>query len=455
MATTFTDEDIIAAVNGVWILVAGVLCFLLQAGFGLLEVGMVRSKNAQNIMIKNLLDVAVAALSYYAVGYGLAYGEGGSPFCGQSYFFLNGTEDYIGWFFQFVFAGTTATIVSGAVAERCQFRAYLIYSAVLTAFIYPVVSHWIWSADGWMAGKVLDFAGGGAVHGVGGTAALSAAWILGPRIGRFSYDEETKKWTSHKIPGHNLVLSALGGFILWMGFFPFNGGSGLDIGSVDGALITGRVVVVTTLAGASGGVTMLAFGRIKSGEWDMMLSLNGVLAGMIASCSGVNTFHPTVALFVGFSGSWAYYLQDWVTEYVFHIDDPLGAAALHMGAGFWGCILSGLLANDEYVGEEMAGLFYGGSIKTLGWQLIAILAYFGWAFGTCSIMFGTLMYLGWFRVSEEEESEGMDLTHHGGSAYNIPYYAGEQKDKSVASTKHLGAVHSDDDSGDASPTTDA
>jgi Amt family ammonium transporter len=448
MATTFTDEDIVAAVNGVWILVAGLLCFLMQAGFGLLEVGMVRSKNAQNIMIKNLIDVAVAALSYYAVGYGLAYGEGGNPFIGQSFFFLNGTEDYIGWFFQFVFAGTTATIVSGAVAERCQFRAYLIYSAVLTGFIYPVVSRWIWSADGWMAGKVLDYAGGGAVHGVGGTAALSAAWILGPRIGRFSYDEVTKKWTSHKIPGHNLVLSALGGFILWMGFFPFNGGSGLDIGSMDGAVVTGRVVVVTTLAGASGGITMLIFGRVKSGEWDMMLSLNGVLAGMIASCSGVNTFHPTVSLFVGFSGSFAYYIQDWVTENIFHIDDPLGAAALHMGAGFWGCILSGLLANDEYIGDEMAGLFYGGSIKTLGWQITAILAYFAWSFGTCTIMFSTLMYMGWFRVDEDEELKGLDVTHHGGSAYNIP------SDYKV-SNHHSSTDDPSADSRDASPTTEA
>jgi Amt family ammonium transporter len=449
MATTFTDEDIVAAVNGMWILIAGVLCFMMQAGFGLLEVGMVRSKNAQNIMIKNLIDVAVAALSYYAVGYGIAYGEGGSPFLGKSYFFLNGMEDYIGWFFQFVFAGTTATIVSGAVAERCQFRAYLIYSAILTAFIYPVASHWIWSGDGWMAGKVLDYAGGGAVHGVGGTAALSAAWILGPRIGRFSYNEETKKWTSHKIPGHNLVLSALGGFILWMGFFPFNGGSGLDIGSLDGAQATGRVVIVTTLAGAAGGVTMLIFGRVKSGDWDMMLSLNGVLAGMIATCSGVNTFTPNVSLFVGFSGAFAYYLQDWVTENIFHIDDPLGAAALHMGAGFWGCLMSGLLANDEYVGEELAGLFYGGSISLLGWQIAAIAAYFSWAFGTCCIMFGTLKYLGWFRVDEEEELKGLDVTHHGGSAYNIP--AGKLSGDSPWTTDKV----SDDDSGDASPTTEA
>ncbi len=171
-----------------------------------------------------------------SVGYAFAYGPGGNSFIGGSYFFLEGTEDYIGWFFQYVFAGTTATIVSGAVAERCQFQAYLIYSCFLSGFMYPVVSHWIWSADGFLAGKVLDFAGGGAVHGVGGAAALAGAWILGPRKGRFIKNEDTGKIEVIRIPPHNMVLATLGGFLLWFGFFPFNGGSGLNIVG-EGAII--------------------------------------------------------------------------------------------------------------------------------------------------------------------------------------------------------------------------
>jgi Amt family ammonium transporter len=214
--TMAIDPEVAEAINLLWILVAGIICFFLQAGFGLLEVGAIRAKNAQSAMIKNLMDACVAAIVYYLVGYGFAYGENGNAFVGSGFYALYNTEDFIIWYFNYVFAGTTATIVSGAVAERCKFEAYLIYSSILSAIIYPIASHWIWSPDGWMFTRgVLDFAGGGAVHGVGGCAALMGAYILGPRIGKFTKDERTGKIIScNKISGHNLILSALGGFIL-------------------------------------------------------------------------------------------------------------------------------------------------------------------------------------------------------------------------------------------------
>jgi len=418
---TFTDEELTATINGLWVLIAGVLCFLLQAGFGLLEAGSVRAKNAKNIMIKNLLDAAVAALAYWAVGFAFAYGEGGNPFIGLSFFFLKGTNDYIMWFFQFVFAGTTATIVSGAVAERCRFMAYIIYSFALTGFIYPVVAHWVWNADGFLYGKVYDFAGGGAVHGVGGAAAMAGAYFLGPRIGRFVKNEETGKVEPVEIPGHNLVLAALGGFILWFGFFPFNCASGANIVGFQAVIDTGRVAVVTTLAGATGAFTLLFYGRVCLKTWDMMLALNGLLAGMVATCSGVNAYEPPIALVVGASGSMVYYAQNWLFENVLHIDDPLGASALHMGAGFWGLLLVGFLGSPDYLGDDrdLIGIFYGGNGKQLGYNLYGMVVYFSWAFGTCAILFWTLNYFGRFRVSEEVELMGMDIHHHGGHAYRL------------------------------------
>ena len=413
------DPEVVHIINSLWVFVAATLCFLLQAGFGLLEAGSVRSKNAQNIMIKNLMDAAVSAIAYWAIGFAFAFGEGGNPFIGTSYFFLKDAEDYyIIWFFHFVFAGTTATIVSGAVAERCRFRAYLIYSFALTGFIYPVVAHWNWHPDGFFYGKVLDYAGGGAVHGVGGAAAWSASYFLGPRIGKFVKNEETGKIETKHIPGHNLVLAALGGFILWFGFFPFNAGSSGDITDVD---TVGRVVVVTTLAGASGSFTLLLFGQWRYGHWDMMMALNGLLAGMVSTCSGVAYYDPWVAIIVGLTGALVYYGQINLFEYVLHIDDPLGASALHFGAGFYGMILVGFLGNPKYLGddEDLAGIFYGGNGTQLGWQLTAFATYFSWAFGTCSIMFFTLNRLGWFRVNAEVERMGMDIHHHGGHAYRL------------------------------------
>jgi ammonium transporter, Amt family len=382
----------------------------------LLEAGSVRAKNAQNIMIKNLMDAGVGAICYYLIGYGLAYGTGGSPFMGLSTFALSDStgSDYIIWFFNYAFAATTATIVSGALAERCQFGAYLIYSSALTGIIYPIATHWIWHPDGWMYQLgVLDFAGGGAVHGIGGTAALIAAAMLGPRIGKYTKDSNNKIIKVNIIPGHNLVLSALGGFILWFGFFAFNAASGYNIVN-EGAIITGRVVIVTGLGGSSGACTLLAISRIRNNTWDLMNALNGLLAGMIATCSCCNVIEIWVSLIVGTTGAIVFYVISYILEYKLYIDDPLCASALHMGAGFWGTIMAGLFATSKYAGDGKDGVFYGGGGKQLGLQILAVVSYSGWTIVTCLLLFGSLKYLNLLRVTKEEEIAGLDYHHHGG-----------------------------------------
>jgi ammonium transporter, Amt family len=303
------------------------------------------------------------------------------------------------------------------VAERCRFRAYLVYSLALTGFIYPVVSHWIWSPQGFLYGKVMDFSGSGAVHLVGGSAAMAGALWLGPRIGKFRHDKATGTWETRDIPGHNAVLAALGTFILWTGFFAFNGAACGAFFCPD-ISTTGRVVVVTMLAGSSGCMTLLFYGSIVHKCWDMKLAMNGLLAGMVACCSGCNVFDPFAGVIVGACGAFSYHGQSYLWEYVFHIDDPVGAAPLHMGAGVLGMIAVGFLANKDFVeSQDQTGIFYGGTGKQLGWQILASLIYFAWAFGTCSIVFGALRYFGMLRVSEEVERMGMDTHHHGGDAY--------------------------------------
>jgi Amt family ammonium transporter len=311
----------------------------------------------------------------------------------------------------------TATIVSGAVAERCRFRAYLIYSFFLTGFIYPVASHWIWSPDGFLNGKVLDFSGAGGVHLIGGAAAMAGSVFLGPRIGKFKFHESTQKWEAVDIPGHNAVLAALGAFILWMGFFAFNGAACAAF-FCPSYSETGRIVTVTMLAGSSGCLTLLFFGVIRFGCWDLKLAINGLLSGMVASCSGCNVIDPWAALLVGFLGAFGYYGQVYLFEHVLRIDDPLGASAVHQAAGAVGLITTAFLANSDHVdNEDQAGIFYGGNGKQLGYQIMGLCCYFGWSFGTCAILFKSMDLMGILRVSAEVELQGMDMHHHGGRAY--------------------------------------
>lgn len=407
------------SVDLMFVLICGILCFLLQAGFGLLEVGSVRSKNAQNIMLKNLMDAGVSAVAYWVCGYAFAYGKEGNGFIGSGYYLMINSEDYIEWFFNYVFAGTATTIVSGAVAERCQFRAYLVYSFVFTGFMYPVATHWIWGEDGFLFDKTHDFAGGGAVHMVGGAAAMAGSYFLGPRLGKFLEDPETGKLRPQKILPHNIVLASLGGFILWLGFFPFNAGSTYTIAGVAQYVKTGRSVLVTTLGGASGGITLLLWGYLTDQYWDISYAINGLLAGIISTCSGADIIDPIPAFLVGIFGAIFCQLQILLFENVLFIDDPLNASAVHLAGGAVGMIAVGFFANPKYTEEDgTAGIFYGGDGKQLAYQLYGMVAYFFWAFGISSIVFYTLKVIGWFRVSEEEELEGIDITLHGKKAYN-------------------------------------
>eukprot|EP00977_Amphora_coffeiformis_P029751 scaffold42731_cov237-Amphora_coffeaeformis.AAC.2 len=430
-----------SSIDMLFVFAMGVVCFFLQAGFGLLEAGGVRAKNAQNIMVKNLMDAVVTALVYYFFGYSISYAPGGGPFIGGSdYMGLQVSnlvpEDNLWWYFNFVFAGTTATIVSGAVAERCQFRAYLCYSAALAGFIYPVCAHWIWSPDGFLNGKVYDFAGGGAVHMVGGVAAMMGSIILGPRLGKFVTNEQGKK-VPVDIPGHNAVLMALGALILWFGFFAFNGGSSYSITGPDMYDAVGRAVVNTTLAGASGSMTLLFWGYLVEGHWSMGWIINGLLAGMVSTCSGVNSYESWVALICGILGAITCQLQIELFEKVLFIDDPLNASAVHLGAGGIGMIFVAFCSNPDYGGEDFAGIFYGGSGSFLGNQIYAMVVYSAWTAVTSGVLFFGLKQAGWFRISEEDERLGADATHHGGKAYLMD-------DDTIGETKHQLGSDSDD-----------
>jgi Amt family ammonium transporter len=413
-----------ASIDLFFVLTMGVVCFLMQAGFGLLEVGSIRAKNASNIMLKNLMDASVSAIAYYLVGYSIAYGVNGeSSFMGgTSYMVLQAGNladvDYIYWFFNYVFAGTTATIVSGAVAERCQFRAYLVYSFALAGFIYPVCSHWIWDPNGFLNGKTYDFAGGGAVHMVGGWAAAVGALILGPRTGKFVTNEQGKK-VPVTIPGHSTTLAVLGTLILWFGFFAFNGGSSYTIAGSAQFNATGRAVVVTTLGGAFGGMVTMFWGYLATKTWNIEWVINGLLAGMVATCSGANAIEPWAAIIVGVLGAIACQLQVLLFEHVLFIDDPLNASAVHLAAGAVGMVFVAFMANPDYAGEDFTGIFYGGKWDFLVQQCIGMGVYSGWTIGTGIVMFGGLRMIGWLRVDEESEMIGMDKSKHGGSSYPL------------------------------------
>jgi len=421
-----------ASIDMFFVLTMGIVCFLMQAGFGLLEAGSIRAKNATSIMLKNMMDASVAAIAYYLFGYSVAYGVDGNGFIGGgSLLALNdiGDVDYIYWFFNYVFAGTTATIVSGAVAERCQFRAYLIYSFVLAAFIYPVCSHWIWDPTGFLNGEVYDFAGGGAVHMVGGIAAAVGAYILGPRKGKFVVDPSTGKTKPVEIPAHSVTLAVLGTIILWFGFFAFNGGSSYTIAGAAQYYATGRAVVVTTLGGAFGGFLTMFWGHLVTGAWKVDWTINGVLGGMVATCSGANALQPWAGIIVGLLGAAACQGQVLLFEHVLFIDDPLNASAVHLAAGAVGMIFVSFMADPALTGDDkFTGIFYGGPADFLGRQLYGMLVYSAWTAVTSGLMFYGLKVMGWLRVGEEEEDIGVDKSHHGGPAYVVDDFVATDSD---------------------------
>ena len=397
------------AIDTLWVLLGGILVFWMQAGFAMVETGFTRSKNAGNIIMKNLMDFALGSLIYWIIGFGLMFGKDAAGIIGIPGFFTDGTAEnaatsvnnYAFLFFQTVFCATAATIVSGAMAERTKFISYCIYSAIISAVIYPIAGHWIWGG-GWLAQLGFhDFAGSTAVHSIGGWCALVGATILGPRIGKYSKDGK-----SNAIPGHSLTLGALGVFILWMGWFGFNPGSSLGI-TGEGALeLSSRVFITTNLAAAAAATVTMVLTWVKYGKPDVSMSLNGVLAGLVAITAGCDVVSPLGAAIIGVISAFAMVYGIEFVDKVLKVDDPVGAVGVHCINGVVGTILTGVFAMD-------GGLFYGGGFKFLGVQCLGVAAVAIWSVAAATILFKGIKATIGLRVTREEEIRGLDIEEHG------------------------------------------
>lgn len=418
LAQETSTADLAAAVeqiNGdmgmLWMLISGILVFLMQAGFTLVESGMTRAKNVVNIAMKNVLDISVGSLVFWFVGYSLMYGESASGYIGWSGFMFNqGPADL---FFQTVFCATAATIVSGAIAGRTKYSTYIIFSVVLTAIIYPIAGGWEWNGgwlnntDGIMPAEFIDFAGSSVVHAVGGWAALVAAILVGPRIGKYINGKAVN------MPGHNKLYAALGVFILWFGWFGFNGGSQLAWGG-DDAVGASMVVLVTNLAAAAGAVGALFLSWFKYKKPNLDMTLNGALAGLVSITAGCGNMTEGGAILAGFIGGIIVVFSMEFVEQKLKIDDAVGAFSVHGVAGAWGTLVIGLWGVD---GDTAIGIFNGGGSAQFFAQLIGTLAYAIWAVVTSFIFLTILKKTMGLRVTEKEETEGLDLSEHGALAY--------------------------------------
>ncbi|KAK7269117.1 hypothetical protein RIF29_21833 [Crotalaria pallida] len=437
------------AIDNTYLLFSAYLVFAMQLGFAMLCAGSVRAKNTMNIMLTNVLDAAAGALSYYLFGFAFAFGSPSNGFIGRHFFGLNNfpspSNDYSFFLYQWAFAIAAAGITSGSIAERTQFVAYLIYSSFLTGFVYPVVSHWFWSLDGWASPNrtddnvlfgsgVIDFAGSGVVHMVGGIAGLWGAFIEGPRIGRFD-----RTGRSVALRGHSASLVVLGSFLLWFGWYGFNPGSFLTIAKAYGGTqnyygqwsAIGRTAVTTTLAGCTAALTTLFGKRLLAGHWNVIDVCNGLLAGFAAITSGCAVVDPWAAIVCGFVAAWVLIGLNKLAILV-EYDDPLEAAQLHGGCGAWGVIFTGLFAKKEYVGEVYKsgrpyGLLMGGGGKLLAAQVVEVVVVLGWVTVTMAPLFYGLHKMKLLRISRDDEGAGMDLTRHGGFAYAY----NDEEDESV------------------------
>lgn len=409
MPEAVSAEAVAVALNTAWTLLAAFLVFFMQAGFALVEAGFTRAKNAANIVLKNLMDFAVASLAYWAVGFALMFGADAAGLAGTTGWFsqeagfghLDLSLPLLAFLmFQTVFAGTSATIVSGAMAERTKFASYLVFSAVMSMLIYPVVGHWVWGG-GWLAQRgMLDFAGSTVVHSVGAWAALAGLILLGPRSGRFGPDGRPRK-----IRGHSVTLAALGVFILWFGWFGFNPGSTLAATDANIA----RIAVTTNLGAAAGALAALLAAWLKQGKPDVEAALNGSLGGLVAITAGTAWVSPASSILIGGVGGLAVLAGTALLER-WHVDDAVGAIPVHGAAGVWGTLAVGLFHEEQ-------GLLFGGGSQLLVAQFIGVVAVAVWTFGASYVTFRLIKATIGLRVTPQEEEHGLDLGEHDTVAY--------------------------------------
>lgn len=459
-----------------WLLLAAYLVFFMQCGFALLEVGSVRAKNTKNILLKNVVDACIGAVVWYSWGHSFAHGEdgvGSNAFIGGTNFFMHNSRDispdeqekasgfnnanpyFAFWLFQWAFAATAATIVSGAVAERCQFRAYIVYTFVITGFVYPIVVHWVWSKEGWLSAfrvdensngeeepnivfnkslGMIDFAGSGVVHMTGGGAALLAATIIGPRYGRFDKDGMVQA-----LVGQSPALATLGTFILWFGWYGFNPGSTLAF--YEHMYVASKCAVNTTLSAAGGGLMTLFIDTVVfSQPPDISPILNGLLAGLVSITAGCASVEPYGALIIGCCGGAIYYTASKTLKKLL-IDDPLDASPVHFFCGIWGVISVGFFATpanvlNTYERKPDVGIFYGGDGHQLGVQILGALAIGLWTCTVSFLMFWTLRSIGVLRVSQDQELTGLDISRHGGAAFTY----GADDSSNITSTNGVTAL---------------
>ena len=403
---------------GVWFLIGAALVFFMQCGFAMVETGFTRAKNAGNIIMKNLMDFCIGTVVFILIGFGLFLGEDmvgliGKP--GLDIFTAYENFDYSNFVFNLVFCATAATIVSGAMAERTKFLSYCVYSGVISALIYPVEAHWIWGG-GWLAQLGFhDFAGSTAIHMVGGLSALIGAKILGPRIGKFETDKDGKVTKVNAIPGHSLTLGALGVFILWFGWYGFNGAAAKSIDQL------GSIFMATTIAPAIATVTCMVFTWLKYGKPDVSMCLNASLAGLVGVTAPCDVVDCLGASIIGIVSGLLVAFGVWLLDYKLHIDDPVGAVAVHFCNGIWGTVAVGLFANPKVPGyslanadgKQLAGVFYGGGFELFGYQLLGMVAVLAWTGVTITLTFYAIKKTIGLRASRHEEIVGLDSTEHG------------------------------------------
>ncbi len=419
------QESLHGELYGVWFLIGAALVFWMQAGFAMVETGFTRAKNAGNIIMKNLMDFCIGTVMFILIGFSLLLGEDVVGLIGKPGFDIFTTYQDFDWsnfVFNLVFCATTATIVSGAMAERTKFISYCVYSAVISALIYPIEAHWVWGG-GWLAQMGFhDFAGSTCIHMVGGICALIGAKILGPRIGKFVKDKDGKVVKVNAFPGHSLTIGALGVFILWFGWYGFNGAAATSVAELSSIFVT------TTIAPAVATVVCMIFTWIKYGKPDVSMCLNASLAGLVAITAGCDVTDAFGAIVIGSVAGLLVVFGVWLLDHKLHVDDPVGAVAVHMMNGIWGTIAVGLFATDKApafirgYGDGVnfganqimgKGLFYGGGFGLLGTQLIGMFTIIAYTAVTITITFLVIKKVIGLRASAEEETRGLDITEHG------------------------------------------